>query len=232
MKPCQPTFSAIFSIERWRYPTSGIALFMTSPSARTTKRSTPCVEGCCGPMLRVMSSVTTPPPFCDRSISTSKPMSPIAAPLYLQQALTRGRDAVVLLRLDEVLAQRMPGPVLRHEQPAKVRMSCEAHAQEIEALALLPVRVRPDGGHGRHDGIVTQRVHLEHDPVAMTVREQVVDHLDVSRLRIVDAREVGEAVESHPRIVAQEERHLGDALGRNFERGVASLPRRRADGIA
>src|SRR5262245_4904914 len=32
---------------------------MTSPSVRSTSRSTPCVLGCCGPMLTSISSVRT-----------------------------------------------------------------------------------------------------------------------------------------------------------------------------
>src|SRR4029453_16304590 len=45
---------------------------MTSPSSSSTIRSTPCVDGCCGPMLRIISwvpsvpwgtiSISTPPP--------------------------------------------------------------------------------------------------------------------------------------------------------------------------
>ena len=38
----------------------------------------------------------------------------------LQQAFPRRRDAVVLLWLDEVLAERMPRPVLRHEDAAEI----------------------------------------------------------------------------------------------------------------
>ena len=56
---------------------SGMASFITSPSARTTKRSTPWVEGCCGPMLSVMSSVTKPPSSVSRWTSTSNPVSPM-----------------------------------------------------------------------------------------------------------------------------------------------------------
>ena len=33
---------------------SGAALMMVSPSSSSTMRSTPWVEGCCGPMFRVM----------------------------------------------------------------------------------------------------------------------------------------------------------------------------------
>src|SRR5437870_3705788 len=139
MKPCQPTFSAIFSIERWRYPMSGSASFITSPSARTTKRSTPCVEGCCGPIDSVMSSVASPPSVW-RWTSTSNPASPIVSS-GLQQALPRGGDAVVLLGLDEVLAQRVARPVLRHEDAAQVGMALEDDTEEVEGLALLPVGV-------------------------------------------------------------------------------------------
>ena len=39
------------------YPITGSAWVITSPSNSSTTRSTPCVEGCCGPMLRIISSV-------------------------------------------------------------------------------------------------------------------------------------------------------------------------------
>src|SRR3954453_23859157 len=44
------------SIERWRYPTSGMASIMISPSVLMMKRMTPWVDGCCGPMFSVISS--------------------------------------------------------------------------------------------------------------------------------------------------------------------------------
>src|SRR5689334_3895076 len=128
---------------------SGIASFITSPSARTTKRSTPCVDGCCGPMLSVMSSVVSPPPTASRCTSTSNPESPIAS--GLQQALPRRRDAVVLLRLDEVLAQRVPRPVLRHEDATEVGMAGEGDPEQVEDLPLLPVGRAPHRGDARHD---------------------------------------------------------------------------------
>src|SRR6185369_3493110 len=128
--------------ERWRYPMSGIASFITSPSARTTNRSTPCVDGCCGPIERVMSSVTTPPSAAERCTSTSNPARLIG--LDLEEAFPRRRDAVVFLRLDEVLAERMARPVLRHEDATEVRVAAERHAEEIEHLALLPVGRAPD----------------------------------------------------------------------------------------
>src|SRR5258705_5904831 len=174
---------------------SGMASFMTSPSARTTKRSTPCVDGCCGAMERVMSSVTTPPSSSERCTSTSNPAR-LIAPSRLQQAFPRGRDAVVLLGLDEVLAERMARPVLRHEDAAEVGMAREGDAEEIEHLALLPVGVAPDVRHRGDDRIVAARVHLEHELMAERVRQQVVHDLDVAQLRVVDAPEAREAVEA------------------------------------
>src|SRR5690242_8727859 len=132
---------------------SGSASFMISPSARTTKRSTPWVEGCCGPLVGVMSSVGGPPLAC-RVTSTSNPDSPAiirSRASGLQQAFPRRRDAVVLLRLDEVLAQGMSRPVLRHEQATQVRMALEHDAEEIVRLALLPLGVAPHRRHADHD---------------------------------------------------------------------------------
>src|SRR3954464_3924733 len=41
------------------YPITGSAATTRSPSSRTTRRSVPCVAGCCGPMLRIMSPVSS-----------------------------------------------------------------------------------------------------------------------------------------------------------------------------
>src|SRR5438046_10453584 len=162
---------------------SGMASFITSPSARTTKRSTPCVEGCWGPMLRVMSSVARPPSRVSRCTSTSNPARPISAS-RLQQALPRGRDAVVLLGRDAVLAQRMPRPVLRHEDAAEIGVALAADAREVEDLALLPVGVAPQAGNRGDDRVVTRRVDLEREEVAVGVGVEVVDHLDHAPLRV------------------------------------------------
>src|SRR5919197_3380346 len=160
---------------------SGMASFMTSPSARTTKRSTPCVEGCCGPIERVMSSVARPPSRVSRCTSTSNPASPIAS-LGLQQALPRRRDAMVLLGLDEVLAQRMPRPVLRHEDAAEVRVALEDDTEEVEDLALLPVGVAPHARHGGDDRVVARSVDLSREEVVVRVGVEVVDYLDHAAL--------------------------------------------------
>src|SRR5512138_710756 len=44
----------IFSMPVWRYPMTGLSETTVSPSSSMIRRSTPWVEGCCGPMLMVM----------------------------------------------------------------------------------------------------------------------------------------------------------------------------------
>src|SRR5260370_39783419 len=43
-----------FSIPVCRYPRSGVAFTTVSPSSSSKILSTPCVDGCCGPMLRTI----------------------------------------------------------------------------------------------------------------------------------------------------------------------------------
>src|SRR4029453_13332139 len=42
-----------FSVPRCSRPTCGSAFWMTSPSSSSTRRSTPCAAGCCGPKFSV-----------------------------------------------------------------------------------------------------------------------------------------------------------------------------------
>src|SRR5512140_2737986 len=54
---CHFFCSAVFSMPVWRKPTVGSAVTTFSPSSSRTRRNTPCVLGCCGPMLTVIVSV-------------------------------------------------------------------------------------------------------------------------------------------------------------------------------
>src|ERR687896_1704075 len=54
---CHFFCSAVFSIPVWRYPIVTLAELTISPSSSSTSLSTPCVLGCCGPMLIVIVSV-------------------------------------------------------------------------------------------------------------------------------------------------------------------------------
>src|SRR5207302_636326 len=49
-----------------------------------------------------------------------------------------------------VLAQRVAGPVVFHDDPAQVGMAVEADAHEVEGLTLVPVRGRPHPNDARN----------------------------------------------------------------------------------
>src|SRR5215217_7344540 len=57
MTCCHFFCSAVFSMPVWRYPMVVSAPTTTSPESSSTRRSTPCVLGCCGPMLTVIVSL-------------------------------------------------------------------------------------------------------------------------------------------------------------------------------
>src|SRR5574337_200834 len=107
--------SAIFSIPVCRYPMCGAHLTTISPSSSNTRRSTPWVLGCCGPMLMVMVR---------RSVTTCRPLFP---------PFRRGLHRVVL-------AEREPLPFLRHEDPPKIGVVLKANTEHIEHFTLMPIR--------------------------------------------------------------------------------------------
>jgi len=52
----QVRYSMFFSMPVWRYPVETRSSLIVSPSMSRMRRSTPCVEGCTGPMLTTMRS--------------------------------------------------------------------------------------------------------------------------------------------------------------------------------
>src|SRR5215510_1679221 len=111
---CHFFCSAVFSMPVWRYPIVGAQDRTVSPSSSSTRRSTPCVLGCCGPMFTVMTSVLI------SGIDVLPPHEAIALEVgaeflgrHLQRlgGLRRHPDLHGV-----VLAQRMSFPVLRHQQ--------------------------------------------------------------------------------------------------------------------
>src|SRR6184192_2145547 len=97
-----------------------------SPSSSNTRRSTPCVEGCCGPMLMIMVS-------CPMAMAI--PSEPSLVGWRDERALVLGVDAGEWM----VLAERVAHPPFGHLDPPKVGMAVEADAEEIEHLPLEPV---------------------------------------------------------------------------------------------
>src|SRR6266581_2099851 len=120
-----------------------------SPSRRSTTRSTPCVLGCCGPMLSTSSSVSNiaprtfssslkaqvsrmknqRPSFNIRLFPRLPQLQPVERILHQQLAWT---FEWIVLALRETL------PVVRHQNPPTVRMPGEVHPEHVVHLALEP----------------------------------------------------------------------------------------------
>src|SRR3989304_3019852 len=114
---------------------------MCSPSRITRSRNTPCVDGCCGPMLTTNGSV----------LIGTELASPEAG-VFLREALEAGAEAA--RERAEVLAQRVAGKAVPEEQPLQARVSLEPDAQQVVRLALLQVGAVPNRNDGRHDRVV------------------------------------------------------------------------------
>src|ERR1051326_2872552 len=118
---CHFFCSAVFSMPVCRYPIVGDADKIVSPSSVSTSRSTPCVLGCCGPMLTVIVSV--------RISGTLAPRHLVALDVlaeFFGRHLQRLRDVRRTADLDgRVLAERPAFPVLGHQQAAWIRMAVE-----------------------------------------------------------------------------------------------------------
>src|SRR5713101_8178889 len=126
---------------------------MISPSVRNSRRSTPCVLGCCGPMLTSISSVRT-------SNSTTRGSSKVrlmviflvrrgrihpaggvtiaavgtTAGMRLRERRLSAADAVIFQRHVIIFAERMTLPIFRTEDAAKIRVIGEVHADQVVAF--------------------------------------------------------------------------------------------------
>src|SRR4029453_17274715 len=106
-----------------------------SPSSFKITRSTPWVDGCCGPILRTNSV---------ESRNVVSGMDLLAA--FDVQILPD--PSLVLLDQAVLFTQREALPLLREKDPAHVGMAVELDAEHVEDLALHPVCGGVDGGGG------------------------------------------------------------------------------------
>src|SRR5215203_1812538 len=87
-----------------------------------------------------------------------------------------------------ILAQRVPLPVILHDDPSEVGVPLEADPHQVPRLPLVPVGRRPDR-HDARDGFAVVEPHLDTDAWrTLAQREQVVVDREPLRLRRRDAR--------------------------------------------
>src|SRR5919199_955320 len=151
----------------------GVSERTVSPSSVRSRRSTPCVAGWCGPMLIVKSSVsgsssvpkTGAPGVSVRSSVTERSRSRYgtssagsrSTPVAGASLLIPARHLVLVVGEEHLLAAhgevaslREALVVLRHEDPAGIRVAVEEHAEHVVDLALLEVRPGEEVDDRRH----------------------------------------------------------------------------------
>src|ERR1051326_8214602 len=175
---------------------SGTVLTTVSPSRVTISRSTPCVEGCCGPMLMVMVSTRLVSPTLTLSVMWSSVCSPSCIACILGRLLARF-----------LVVARGAGPVLWHNQTTEVRVPGKGDTKEIVDLALVPVGSGPDsadGGNGR--GFLARQANARFQPNdrARFHRKQMIDDIEAwLALRPVHCCQVRHVIIPQRGVIAQ-----------------------------
>src|SRR5215813_5545468 len=176
---------------------SGMALTTVSPSSVSSRRSTPCVEGCCGPNETVIKVSESGSGF--RSIEIEDVGTTISFACILSVALDR-----------EILAQRMALVIHRHQYPAQIWMIVKSDAEHVIYLALQPVRRFPHIPHRRQAGVVLFEEDLYAQPVIVVQGIKMVGDR-VSRaceFAQVNAADIAQVIEPKRRFVAQPDHQL------------------------
>src|SRR3954471_3911402 len=172
----------------------GVTSETTSPSVRSTSRSTPCVLGCCGPMLTNISSVRTSNStmrgssravdmieFQKRRAESGKPAFGLP-----HSALLAASHAMIFQRHLVVLAERVAFPIFWAKDAAQVGVPDKLYARQVEHFPLVPVGGAPHAGDAGHfgqfaDGVVLppRQYDLEHQRVLLGHARQVIDDFQV-----------------------------------------------------
>src|SRR5215472_7707579 len=197
---------------------SGWQLVMISPSSSISRRSTPCVDGCCGPMLRTMRRT----PLCGFGSSTAA-ADWLGTPDSLICLDPRPRDRIVL-------SQRVAFPSLWHQNTPQVGMVPELDTEQIEDFPLVPVRAAPHRGHRFDRWIRARQPAFQAQPLVSLDRIQMVDHFEPRLARIpVHCRH--RAQPDKLLIVLEKAAHAGDLRGCNFQRQLSTIPFAAREGI-
>src|SRR6202795_3125556 len=151
-----------------------------SPSSFSFTRSTPCVEGCCGPMLRMISSAPSTVVSTFEAPDQVPPLFRVSAIFALLPALDSqvfSHPGRVLFQNVVILAQRMTLPLVGQQNAFQIRMTLEHDAEHVEAFALEPVGHRPDSANARHR-LAFGCVRLQPQPLILRKRIQIEDHIE------------------------------------------------------
>src|SRR5688572_6545413 len=118
------------------------------------RRNTPCVLGCCGPMLSVISlgesdsriSIATPSDTAESLLAAGRRVLALGAVLQML-------DQDVLVVEGPVLPERVAREVIFEQDAAQVRVPHELDAEQVVDLALLELGAHPDGRQARAEWV-------------------------------------------------------------------------------
>src|SRR5574343_731488 len=143
--------SASFSVARCSRPMCGSARWTTSPSNSSTRRSTPCAAGCCGPKFRVKLRISA---MCRIPIGVfAHDARGILARLDGDRLIDHSRLIGVVTHFNvtgnrEILAERVADETIIGQDSTQIVVTNEGNTVEIEGFALEPVSTRPHAGNG------------------------------------------------------------------------------------
>src|SRR5271157_2250397 len=184
---CQLSASACFSMPVCRNPMSASAWRMISPSSSRMMRSTPWVDGCCGPMFRTMRR--------DVAGAASCSDSPVAAVLIPRSLMLASgwtfvsRLLLVLIRVlvavdRKISAQRVSFPFFWQQDPLQIGMPLKPDSEQVVHFPLVPVGAFPDRSDTRQRRIGAGQGDLQFQTDILRNRVQQVEHFKARLQRI------------------------------------------------
>ena len=72
----------------------------------------------------------------------------------------------------------MTFPIVWHQDPPQVRVPFETNPEQIEILALVPIRRRPYGRNRRRRGIASRHANFQAHALATVQRKKVIIHFE------------------------------------------------------
>src|SRR3954466_2516542 len=138
-------YSISFSVPRCSRPICGSTRSTTSPSSSSTRRSTPCAAGCCGPKFSVKLRSSATDVCSHRHVFQLGLITIVLADhtrhecawLYGNRLINHATLGRIVFHFDvaderEVLPEGMTDETVVGQQAPQVRMSVEEDAEKIE----------------------------------------------------------------------------------------------------
>src|SRR6266508_2646390 len=175
--------SPVFSMPVCRYPTTGLARTTVSASSSSITRSTPCVDGCWGPMLMIIVSPSPStsgqgPPVRTSSRSLGCSSCAPSSVCWVRRGADRNGSAGAV---SSAWSSASPF-VTSRESLIEVRVAVEPDAEHVERLALAEVHPRVRLGEARHRCVSRRNLADGPNAAVAGMREEVRDHLESLRL--------------------------------------------------